>query len=83
MNQLPETGFLRLPQIIGNQKTKTPPIIPVSKSVWWHGCRGAICRVGYACHGSMKGTPAASNGEISRVATVKPLASAMAAMQPS
>ena len=39
MNQLPETGFLRLPQIIGNLKTKPPipPIIPVGKSCWWAG----------------------------------------------
>ena len=41
MYQLPETGFLRLPQIIGNPKA-TPPIpaiIPVSKSAWWEGCK--------------------------------------------
>lgn len=38
-NQLPETGYLRLPQIIGNKKS-TPPIpalIPVGKSTWWKG----------------------------------------------
>lgn len=36
---LPETGFLRLPQIIGDKKTDppTPAIIPVSKSTWWLG----------------------------------------------
>lgn len=41
MNQLPETGFLRLSQIIGNPKAKppTPPIIPVKKSTWWAGCK--------------------------------------------
>ena len=40
MNQLPETGFLRLRQIIGNPKANppVPPIIPVSKSSWWAGC---------------------------------------------
>jgi predicted DNA-binding transcriptional regulator AlpA len=41
MNQLPETGFLRLSQIIGNP-TATPPIpavIPVSKSTWWEGVK--------------------------------------------
>ena len=34
---LPETGFLRLSQIIGNPKAEPPipPIIPVSKSTWW------------------------------------------------
>lgn len=41
MNYLPETGFLRLSQIIGNPKT-TPPIpaiIPVKKSTWWAGVK--------------------------------------------
>lgn len=41
MNQLPETGFLRLPQIIGDPKAvpPIPPIIPVKKSCWWDGVR--------------------------------------------
>lgn len=41
MNQLPETGFLRLLQIVGNPKAvpPTPPIIPVSKSTWWAGVK--------------------------------------------
>ena len=41
MNQLPETGFLRLSQIIGNPKAKPPipPIIPVKKSCWWAGVK--------------------------------------------
>jgi predicted DNA-binding transcriptional regulator AlpA len=39
MNQLPETGFLRLPQIIGDPKRGIAPLIPVSKSTWWLGCR--------------------------------------------
>lgn len=41
MNQLPETGFLRLPQIIGAPKAEPPipPIIPVKKSCWWDGVR--------------------------------------------
>jgi prophage regulatory protein len=36
---LPETGFVRLPQIIGNPKAKPPipPIIPVSRSSWLLG----------------------------------------------
>ena len=29
--QLPLTGFMRLPQIL--------QLIPVSKSAWWQGCR--------------------------------------------
>ena len=38
---IPETGFLRLPQIIGNTKANPPipPIIPVSKSTWWAGVK--------------------------------------------
>lgn len=41
MNQLPETGFLRIAQIIGNPKAQPPipAIIPVSKSTWWEGVR--------------------------------------------
>lgn len=43
MHQLPETGFLRLRQIIGSPETKakpaTPPLIPVSKSTWWGGIK--------------------------------------------
>lgn len=41
MNQLPETGFLRLPQIIGdpNAEPPIPPIIPVKKSCWWAGVK--------------------------------------------
>jgi prophage regulatory protein len=38
---IPETGFLRLPQIIGNQKVNppVPALIPVSKSNWWAGVK--------------------------------------------
>lgn len=41
MNQLPETGFLRLPQIIGDPKAEPPipPLIPVKKSCWWAGVK--------------------------------------------
>ena len=41
MQQLPETGFLRLPQIVGNPKANPPipPIIPISKSSWWAGVK--------------------------------------------
>ncbi len=41
MTQLPETGFLRLPQIIGDPKAEPPipPIIPVKKSCWWDGVK--------------------------------------------
>lgn len=41
MHKLPETGFLRLTQIIGNPKAvpPIPAVIPVSKSTWWEGVR--------------------------------------------
>ena len=39
MTTLPESGFLRLSQILGNPKTETPAIIPVSKSTWWAGVK--------------------------------------------
>ena len=41
MHTLPETGYLRLPQIIGNPKTvpPLPALIPVSKSTWWAGVK--------------------------------------------
>ena len=37
MHHLPESGFLRLPQIIGDKKRGIPAVIPVSKSTWWNG----------------------------------------------
>ena len=41
MHQLPETGFLRLPQIIGNSKAQppVPAVVPVCKSTWWAGVK--------------------------------------------
>lgn len=41
MHKLPQTGYLRLSQIVGNPKAKPPipAIIPVSKSSWWQGIR--------------------------------------------
>lgn len=40
-NHFPETGYLRLPQIIGDRKAAPPipPVIPVSKSTWWEGVK--------------------------------------------
>lgn len=35
----PQDAFLRLGQIIGDKKRGIPPIIPVSKSVWYEGCK--------------------------------------------
>lgn len=36
---IPQTGFLRLPQIIGdpNANPPIPALIPVGKSTWWAG----------------------------------------------
>ena len=41
MHALPEIGFLRLSQIIGNpnKNPPIPPIIPISKSTWWAGVK--------------------------------------------
>lgn len=41
MSQLPEAGFLRLAQIIGDPKAEPPipAIIPVKKSCWWDGVK--------------------------------------------
>lgn len=40
-NTLPETGFVRLSQIIGNPKATPPiiPIIPISRASWWQGVK--------------------------------------------
>lgn len=34
---LPEIGYVRLPQIIGDSKRGIPPLIPVSRATWWAG----------------------------------------------
>ena len=41
MHALLETGYLRLPQIIGNAKAEPPipAVIPVCKSTWWAGVK--------------------------------------------
>ena len=40
-HHLPEVGYVRLAQIIGNAKARPPipPIIPVGKTSWWAGVR--------------------------------------------
>ena len=38
-NKILITGFMRLPQIIGDRKSNIPPIIPVSRSSWWAGVK--------------------------------------------
>jgi len=37
--KLPETGLVRLSQILGDKKKGIPAIIPVSKSSWWAGVK--------------------------------------------
>ena len=41
MFKLPESGYLRLAQILGDKKTNPPipPIIPIGKSSWWAGVK--------------------------------------------
>ncbi|SEL63993.1 helix-turn-helix transcriptional regulator [Nitrosovibrio tenuis] len=40
-HELPEIGYVRLSQIIGNLKAKPPipAILPISKSTWWSGIK--------------------------------------------
>jgi hypothetical protein len=41
MSQLPELGFLRIKQIIGDPQANPPipPIIPIKRSSWWAGVK--------------------------------------------
>jgi prophage regulatory protein len=41
MNHLPETGFVRVSQILGKPKANppVPPIIPVCAATWWAGVK--------------------------------------------
>jgi prophage regulatory protein len=41
MNKLPEIGYARLPDIIGDRKAvpPIPALIPVGRSTWWAGIR--------------------------------------------
>ena len=38
-NTLPETGFLRIWHIVGNKKTNTPALIPVSRTTFLNGVK--------------------------------------------
>lgn len=38
-NRLPESGLLRLWQILGDRRRGVPPLIPISKSSWWAGVK--------------------------------------------
>jgi prophage regulatory protein len=37
--QLPPVGFLRLSQILGNKKTNTPALIPISRTSFLNGVK--------------------------------------------
>lgn len=41
---LPATGFVRLKQIIGDDKAQppVPAVIPVCKAAWWNGIKAGI-----------------------------------------
>ncbi|WP_374086773.1 helix-turn-helix transcriptional regulator [Methylomicrobium lacus] len=36
---LPETGFLRIWHIVGNKKTNTPALIPISRTTFLNGVK--------------------------------------------
>jgi prophage regulatory protein len=38
-HSFPQTGYLRLAQIVGDKKAGIPAIFPVSKSTWWAGVK--------------------------------------------
>ena len=40
-NSLPQSGYVRLAQIVGDKDADPPiePILPISKSSWWAGVR--------------------------------------------
>jgi predicted DNA-binding transcriptional regulator AlpA len=38
-NSLPETGFLRIWQIIGNKKTNSPALIPIGRTSFLNGVK--------------------------------------------
>ena len=38
-HQLPETGFLRVWQIVGNPKTNIPPLIPIGRTSFLNGVK--------------------------------------------
>lgn len=44
MQSLPETGYLRISQIVGNPKANPPipAIIPIAKSTWWAGVKSGL-----------------------------------------
>ncbi len=41
-NTLPETGFVRLKQILGDPAADIPPVFPISRSSWYLGIKKGI-----------------------------------------
>jgi len=39
MDSIQDGALLRLPQIIGDRRSGTPPLVPVSRSGWWAGVK--------------------------------------------
>lgn len=44
IHQLPEKGFIRLRQLLGDKKANppTPPIIPIGRTSWLNGVKSGI-----------------------------------------
>jgi prophage regulatory protein len=38
-NPLPEAGYVRLSQILGDKKKNIPPIVPIGKTAWYQGVK--------------------------------------------
>jgi hypothetical protein len=54
MSDILSPQFLRLKQIIGDKERGLPPVIPVCRSTWWQGVKGALPRADqawFALHG--------------------------------
>ena len=41
-NQIPEKGFMRLKQILGDKKTNTPAIIPVGRTTFLNNVKSGL-----------------------------------------
>jgi prophage regulatory protein len=41
---LPDTGFVRIRQIVGDRKRGILPLIPICRSVWYQGIRENLTR---------------------------------------
>ncbi len=39
LNQLPQTGFVRIWQIVGNKKTNIPALIPIGRTTFLNGVK--------------------------------------------